>query len=161
MPILHTQLMAEGVDQSGKKVTMNPGVALALRGPILQVSIGLEETIASQLVQQSKAIPQPISGLALIDTGASVTCVDDSIAQKLGLPVIDRANMASASHDATQVNVYPALIEFVGFKIKINAQRVMGASLANQGVAVLIGRDVLQRFTLFYNGITGEITMAL
>lgn len=161
MPILHTQMMGEGQDKDGKKIVLPPSVALIIRGPILQVNIGLEDSMAAQLVQNNQQVPQPVSGFALVDTGASGTCIDEAIAQKLGLPVIDKVKMASASHDATEVNVYPVMLEFVGFKIRINAQRVVGASLANQGLAVLFGRDLLQKFTVFYNGLTGEITMSL
>ncbi len=161
MPILHTQMRGEGQDKDGKKLILPPKVALSIRGPVLQVTLGLEESVAAQIVQQNKPIPQPIPGLALVDTGASVTCIDNKIAEQLGLPVVDKVKMASASHDATEQNVYPVLIDFTGFKIRVNAQRVMGASLGNQGLAVLVGRDLLQNFTLFYNGITGEITMSL
>lgn len=117
--------------------------------------------MTQQLKQQNIAVPEPLTGSALIDTGASKTCIDDAAAQRLGLPVIDVVKMASASHEETNKNVYPALIEFTDAKIKFNVERAMGASLNNQGLIVLIGRDVLQLFTVFYNGIMGEITLSL
>ena len=36
-----------------------------------------------------------------------------------------------------------------------------GAALEPQGLLALIGRDVLARCTLFYNGTTGEFTLAI
>lgn len=161
MPIFHTQFQGETRDQEGNKAQLEPKIALAVRGPVLQVSLGVSEVMTQELVKKNIAIPEPISGLAMIDTGASVTCIDDGAAQKLGLPVIDVVQMASASHDATDKNVYPALIEFLGTPIKINSERTMGASLEIQGLIVLLGRDVLQRFTIFYNGIAGEMTISL
>jgi predicted aspartyl protease len=111
-------------------------------------------------MQQGLTVPTPVSGSALIDTGASQTCIDDAIDQQLQLPVIDVVNMTSASHASTQQNIYPVLIEVVG-GIRINVPRAMGANLASQSLAALIGRDFLQRCTLFYNGPSGLITLAL
>jgi len=70
-------------------------------------------------------------------------------------------NVASASHASTQQNVYPIQIEVVGHPISIEAPNAIGAALAPQGLIALIGRDVLQHCTLFYNGITGEITLSI
>ena len=37
----------------------------------------------------------------------------------------------------------------------------MGAALKEQGLLLLIGRDLLAHCTLFYNGPTGQITLSL
>jgi predicted aspartyl protease len=126
----------------------------------VQITLGLAENIAQQLVQQGKTVPEPIAGWALIDTGASSTCIDDSAAQRLKLPVIDRGRMSSATHDAIEVNIYPALISITGIPIKINVLRAIGANLANQELIALLGRDLLQNFTVFYNGVVGEVTLS-
>ncbi len=39
--------------------------------------------------------------------------------------------------------------------------RATGASLAAQGLLLLIGRDVLQQCTSHYNGTTGDITLSI
>jgi predicted aspartyl protease len=127
----------------------------------VQATVTVAQSIAQQLLHQGIPVPQPIAGSALIDTGASATCVDDAVAQSLGLPVIDVVQVASASHAATLQNVYPVLIELIGTGITINADRVIGAPLAAQDLLLLIGRDVLEHCTLHYNGIAGEITLSL
>jgi predicted aspartyl protease len=109
-------------------------------------------------MQQGQTVPNPESGLALIDTGASGTCIDNGAAQRLQLPVIDTGNMVSASHTTPQ-NIYPVLIEVAG-GIRVNVPRAMGAELASQGLVVLIGRDFLQHCTLFYNGPSGALTLS-
>ena len=48
-----------------------------------------------------------------------------------------------------------------GVSIKINVDRAIGAPLAAQDLLVLIGRDVPQHCTLFYNGLSGEMTLAI
>lgn len=89
MPILHTQFRGEGVDQEGLTIQVHPRIALAERGPVLQVTLGIADRIASQLIEQGKAVPTPVSGFGIIDTGASGTCIDDAIAKELNLPAID------------------------------------------------------------------------
>jgi len=117
--------------------------------------------MAQALLQQGDHVPEPRSGLALIDSGASDTCIDEQLARDLGLPVVDQVNMASASHSSITRNVYPITIQITGLPNPINAPRAIGAELASQGLVLLIGRDALQFCTLFYNGITGEITLSI
>jgi predicted aspartyl protease len=131
-----------------------------VRGPVFQVTVGLADNVSQQLVQQGKSVPNPISGLALLDTGATSTCIDDATAQVLTLPVIDRQKISTPSHDSVESNVYPALISFTGTPIKVNVLRAIGVALANQGLIVLLGRDMLQYFTIYYNGPFGQITIS-
>ena len=159
MPILHSQIAAQAKTADGKVVQLAPAAALQLRGPILQVSITIEQNAGKGLVAQGKTLPTPKSGLALIDTGASNTCVDEQAAKDLGLPVIDVANMQSASHEKHECNIYP--VQIITPIVTLNAPRAMGAALASQGLLVLIGRDVLQNCNLFYNGPMGQFTLSL
>jgi predicted aspartyl protease len=161
VPILHTQLNAQGKNARGQTVQIPPTVVLQRQGPCVQVSIGLAQSLAAQLLQQGQTLPKPISGIALIDTGASSTCIDSHVAQQLQLPVVNVVKVASASHASTEQNVYPIQIEVVGLPISIEAPNAIGATLAPQGLIALIGRDVLQYCTLFYNGLIGSITLSI
>jgi hypothetical protein len=93
MPILHVQLGAQQKTPDGKTAAVEPSLALNLRGPIIQVTVTIEQNTG-----KGKPLPTPKSGLALIDTGAMVTCIDEEAAQELGLPVIDVGKMTSATH---------------------------------------------------------------
>ncbi len=126
----------------------------------MQVSVGLENGMAKALVQQGKLVPAPKVGLALIDTGATVSCVDETIAKELKLPVVDVGKMSSASHTGHPCNLYPIQIALPA-GIAFNAPRAMGANLAPQGLIAIIGRDILQVCTMFYNGGAGQITLSL
>ncbi len=161
MPILHVQYDSKGKTSDGKDVTIPPSIALLQHGPIVQVVAGLAQTFADQLLQHGVSLPQPVSGNALIDTGASTTCIDEKIARQMKLPAIDVVSMASASHAATQQNVYPVQMQIVGSPIRVEIPRAIGANLQSQGIIALIGRDYLRHCTLHYNGVTGEITLAI
>jgi hypothetical protein len=114
VPILHVQYDVQGQTPDGQTIQLPPQIALLQGGPLVQVVIGLAQSLAEQLVQQGHAVPQPISGVGLVDTGASTTCIDDALAQQLKLPAIDVVQMTSASHAGTQANVYPIQMEIVG-----------------------------------------------
>jgi predicted aspartyl protease len=159
VPILHSQITAQSKTPDAKTVDVHPAIALQARGPVIQVTVSIEQNAGQALVSQGKTLPTPKAGLALIDTGASNTCVDEQAAKELGLPVIDVATMLSATHEKVPCNVYPVLIStpIAG----LNSPRTMGAALAAQGLLVLIGRDVLQNCTLFYNGVAGQFTLSL
>ena len=160
MPIFHIQVAGQAQDPTGKPIQVPPGVALQQRGPVIQVSVGLEQTMAKALTQQGQPVPTLKVGLALIDTGASITCVDEQAAQELRLPVVDVAQMASASHSGHPCNLYPIQM-ILPAGISFGAPRAMGANLAVQGLIAIIGRDILQVCTLFYNGGSGQITLSL
>jgi predicted aspartyl protease len=106
VPILHVQYDAESQSPDGKTVQIPPRIVLLQNGPCVQVVIELAQSFAEQLVQQGQSVPQPVAGVALVDTGASTTCIDDALALSLGLPVIDVVQMTSASHAGTQTDVY-------------------------------------------------------
>ncbi len=158
MPILHSQVGPQAKTPDGKTVQVAPPVALQMRGPVVQVTVTIEQNAGKALLSQGKTARTKI-GWALIDTGASNTCVDDRAAQELGLPVIDVATMQSASHEKHQCNVYP--VQIITPVFTLNSPRTLGASLESQGLLVLIGRDVLQKCTLFYNGAVGQFTLSL
>ena len=138
-----------------------PQVALQQRGPFLQVTVGVASAITKELAEQGAKIPNVISGLALIDTGANITCIDDEAAQQIGAPAIDKVQMTSASHANVDANIYPLHFELAGSGIHIDALRCMGAALKAHGLIALIGRDVLSACTLHYNGVSGQFTISM
>jgi predicted aspartyl protease len=127
----------------------------------VQVNISLHQAFSTQLAQRGMALPAPVSGFGLIDTGASSSCIDEQVALSMALPAIDVVTMASASHPSTACNVYPVMFELIGFSIRVEIPRAIGANLRAQGIVALLGRDVLANGTLFYNGITGQITFGV
>jgi predicted aspartyl protease len=159
VPTLHSQIAAQTKTPDGKTIQVAPAIALQVRGPILQVSVTIEQHAGKGLLAQGKALPAPKSGIALIDTGASNTCIDEQAANELGLPVIDVGSMQSASHEKHPCNIYP--VQIITPIVTLNAPRAMGAALASQGLLILIGRDVLQNCTFFYNGPVGQFTLSL
>jgi predicted aspartyl protease len=155
------ELTAESRSVTGQIIVLPPATALKEQGPRLRVSISLHHSVAQRLLDAGTPVPAPVTGFALIDTGASTTSVDEESAKSLGLGSVGEAQVASASERSTVRNMYPVTIEVEGLPLPISAPQAIGAELRSQGLLVLIGRDVLQFCTLFYNGLTGQITLAI
>jgi hypothetical protein len=119
VPILHIQAGGQGKTAGGGVVQLPPAIVLAQRGPVVPVVVTAAEPLVSQLLQQGITPPEPVAGAALIDTGASTTCVDDDAAASLKLPVVDVVTIASASHPSTKQNVYPVSFQIQGLTVII------------------------------------------
>jgi predicted aspartyl protease len=161
MPLLNAQYGGMGRTKDGKTIPLPPQMALWQRGPCAQVAIGLSDQVAQELIKRNEPVPAPTVGLALIDTGSSSSCIDEETAKGMGLPVVGVANLASASHSSHAANQYPIKIDLQGVKFAFNVPNAIGAPLKCQNLIAIIGRDVLQRCCLIYNGATGSITLSI
>src|SRR5262245_8645191 len=114
MPILHFQLRGVNKAPDGAETPIPPGIVLAAKGPCVRAVVTAPAEVATQLSKDGKPIPAPVTGFALIDTGATSSCLDDQIAKQLQLPIVDVVKMASASHASVDSNVYPVTFDIVG-----------------------------------------------
>jgi len=100
-----------------------------------------------------------VAGFALIDTGASVSAVDVTVVQRLGVQPIGTVLVGTAGGPQQQAT-FPARFTFPGTPLPgLNFGSLLGSNLAGQMVAghqgpliALLGRDLLQRFVMVYNG---------
>jgi len=125
----------------------NPGI-----GPLINIGVlpaGLLTPTTAQTVQVT-AFP------ALLDTGASMTCVSPNVAQTLGLQPIGMRQMVSATH-TVPVPVY--LVDLVlpfgtaGFMLS-GAQVMEFSPTGGSAFQILVGRDIICRgiLTLSFDG---------
>ena len=129
-------------------------------GPRMQIAIAVPDALAASMTITEAPVPQPVTGFALLDTGASNTSIDEATATALGLPVVDTIQMATPSTTQTH-NVYPARLAFPGTHLPpIAFIRVAGVSLANQGIIALLGRDFLAGKVLHYDGATFSVMLS-
>ena len=109
-----------------------------------------------QIVKMKAAGQQPKKPMwkteALIDTGATRTCIRDEIAQELNLKRVASGKIYSVamSHKCA---VYTAELEMGPFKF---LRSIVGVPATHQEIDCLLGRDLLDRFTLVYSGPTKQ-----
>jgi len=84
-----------------------PPGALRRTWPILPIEISLPQTLIDYLSSKGEPIPPPVSGNALIDTGASITVVDLEVISKLKISPVGVVKVQTAAGPVDQ-NLFPA-----------------------------------------------------
>lgn len=100
----------------------------------------------------------PLKGVrALIDTGATGECIDDELAQALGLPVSEEGWMSGIGGRHRTV-IYTARL-YVPALDRMLFQRFTGVKLQDGGQwhRVILGRRFLRPYRLSYDGPTGAV----
>ena len=96
---------------------------------------------------------------ALVDTGASESCIDSLLAYQLNLPIIDRAPIAG-SLGKKEVNMHLAQIHIPSLGRTIYGSFAGVHLLAGgQPHQALIGRTFLKYFVMVYEGHSGTVTL--
>jgi hypothetical protein len=147
---------------------------LQTMGPLLAVNVHQPKALVQLLSSSGQPVASPVGGLALIDTGATNTCVDGAVLQKLGMAPIGVLTSLTAAGPAPQ-SMYPVRLEFPSEGLDLEFSSVAGVNLTGQSVPVvppggqqgqqmpiiaLVGRDVLSRCVLIYNGTGGFFTLS-
>ena len=161
MPILNRKVRAKVTDQQGKPVSVHPSMALQQAGPLVQVVLSPLEDQTKLLLESGQNAPSPVAGYALIDTGASATCIDQKAAAKAGLAVVDSGPMHSATHANEIVPIYAGRFTIQGVPWSIDTKKAFGANLASQNLIILIGRDLLSKCILIYNGVDSSFSLSV
>jgi predicted aspartyl protease len=139
--------------------------ALVINGPTILVDIGFDPALFGQSLPQipgSTAPPNPIPAvqvLALIDTGAIESCIDEQLAQRLQLPLIDQEQRSGIGGTIT-LNIY--LGHIVIPTISTVYGRFTGVHLqaGGQSHQALIGRTLLKDTLMVYDGRSGMVRLA-
>lgn len=136
----------------------------AQAGPLIDVMLGVSRPRAAALQAVSQRVPSPIQIRGLIDTGASGTCIDPGILKQLQIPVTGQVPMITPSTGATpvQADLFDVSLILIHAELSytFGALPVMCSELNHQGFDALIGRDILERCLLVYDGRAQIYTLA-
>lgn len=140
---------------------------LTPNGPLLTMLVGVSQPRGEAMRAAGFEPPAFVTGTFLVDTGASSTCVDPNFVASLGLIATGNVAMQTPSTAGVPVscNLYDVAVFIPGSGTDGNgfliaALPVIEASFATQGIEGLIGRDIIDRCTLIYNGSAGMFTLA-
>ena len=143
-------------------------LTISATGPVVDAAIIVSESRRKILEEDKSPLPPPQMIRALIDTGASHTCVDPVVLVALGLTATGKTDVVTPT---TGVKAVPCDTYDVGFAIlagkpgeshlvfptwKVSSMELFEA----QGIHALIGRDILSRCILNYNGSQNIFTIA-
>lgn len=139
---------------------------IVAEGPILNVIFTVSEARRRALEKADRPVPSLVQVRGLVDTGASHTCVDPSIIQALEIPDSGFASMVTPTTGSSSVRKSTYDVGLAIFATNqdppyhIRNMAVAECELSNQGFHALIGRDVLSKCILHYNGAAGVYTLA-
>jgi hypothetical protein len=161
MPVFHTQLF-EALSEGKQKV--GPA-ALIKEGPFFEVFVSIPQALAEFYTKENIPLPAPIRGIALLDTGASKSCVHAPVMRALKVSPIGVATSHTAAGSVPH-SLFPAHFTFPVAKIEIDFASVVGVDLSGQTIdeqqlIALIGRDVLAMGLFVYNGSIGSYSFAI
>lgn len=137
-------------------------------GAIIGLGVNITRARFNALSAANCPIPAPQIIRGLIDTGASCTAIDPTVVQALSLVPTGQVPIHTPSTGATphQCNQYDvSLAILLGGTTPVlcfisDAIPVIESALSHQGIQALIGRDVLAKGVLWYNGHAGTLSIA-
>lgn len=128
-------------------------------GPVITVAFYVSEERAKRLQAAGEDLPDPLVGLARIDSGADSLVVDHGIAEKLGIPSMGKIEMHTAAPEKAK-----SAMPVVGLTLIIPSgrksetplifpqQRAVLTELASTGVDALLGQDILEKCVFEQDG---------
>jgi hypothetical protein len=139
-------------------------VMIGSDGPIIDVAVAVRLAWQRRLAARGITTPPPTTVQALIDTGSDLSVVHPQVLQQLGVQAtgsvrIRRPGGGGGFRIAAMFDVQFAL-GGVGLDADWKPIRVVGVAPSTPTVLALLGRDVLEGCTLFYNGPRGELTLS-
>lgn len=133
-------------------------------GPIINIGISVSHQYSKALLAAGSEVPQPIVIRALIDTGASCTCIDPHVIKLLNILPTGTASVHTPSTEGVEK-------QFLQYDVSIFIQHptltrrfgqiaAVETILLPQGIHALIGRDILKDCLLVYDGQSETCTIS-
>jgi len=128
--------------------------------PTLELYVGVS---AAEAEFRPHCPPVPVR--ALVDTGASKTNIVRWVCDRLGLSPVSQVPVHTASTGLTPLlaDVYAVEISLGGAMTELatDLDVVAAEELSGSGVDALLGRDILERGLLIYDGLERRFTLVI
>lgn len=124
---------------------------LVAAGPRLPMRVRLPDVVA-----RLRGTDPSIVGIGLVDTGATSTCISPRVVSALGLKPIGSVQCGGVA-GAAEHRLFRVSFEFEGSQppIRVTDAEVVEVDIGNQGLDMLVGRDLLAAARFSYDGPTG------
>lgn len=136
-----------------------PQMLLVTQGPTLIVDIGFDPAYVASSTTPPSLSEKGVA--ALVDTGAHASFIDDALAKKLNLPIVDKQKVGGSAGQH-EVNMYLAQIHVPSLGFTVFGQfGGVHLSAGGQRHSALMGRTFLMHFKMSYDGLTGEVELTM
>ncbi len=127
-------------------------------GPVTEVRLAVPDIVAAALKKANAQVPAPIRALAMVDTGATGSVIQQGVAKQLGLNPVGQVSINTPSF--TNVQCYEYVLRIL-FPNNVDVETfVIEAPLQGQNIQCLIGRALLRHGVLIYIGYTNTFTLS-
>ena len=137
-------------------------------GPFLALCIGVSAEQQACFEAKGRSIPPPLFVKGLVDTGATMTCIDLGLPKKLTLnprrpmsmftPSTGTQVATSETYDV-RLSILPTDQRKFPYQYHRPTLHVVAQPLAAQGFGAIIGRDILDAGILHYDGTERKFTL--
>jgi len=131
---------------------------LQAAGPLLDMHVWVGSPVEEALKKAGEKIPEPLAVKGIIDTGATGSVIQPTIAQQLGLRPVGIVSIATASSENVLCLQYIVRLIFPNDAM-IEALAIE-APLRGQDIQCLIGRDALSHAVFIYMGHINQFTLS-
>jgi hypothetical protein len=132
--------------------------------PLITLYVGISDERRIAFTKAGRTPPEMRECLALIDTGASDTCIDPAILKPLeltptGHALIHTPSTAGQPHSCDFYDVSLGIYHPKDSMILLTVP-VIAVDLGSQGITALIGRNVLASCLFIFDGASDSFTLA-
>lgn len=156
------RLAQAGAQPGMPQQSTDPVQNLEVNGATLQAQVGPSSQQGGAAPAAGGASPSPSPGsqtlMALIDSGASISCINQSDAQSMGLQQISETQLGGVGGSEVSP-IYAAAITLPQFGVTVDPVQIAGVANPLPNVDMLIGRDILAQLDFNYNGGQGAFTL--
>lgn len=133
------------------------GLDLREVGPVVAVRVGVGSSLEAELTKAGSKTPTPLPARALVDTGAARTAIRQGLAQELGLSPVGVIRIRAAGSTPIACMEFFIRLDLPGNVIWEG--KALELPLRGGGIDCLIGRDLLARGVLLYDGHRNQFTL--
>lgn len=123
-------------------------------GALVNVQIQVPEALVKQLKAAGRPVPPPQVVRGMVDTGASISTVNDAVAAAAGLQQVGSVPLGGVGGMSTRP-IFSAYFGLPEYGVAVDPIEIAGVTIPAHGFDVLVGRDVLRALHLDYAGPRG------
>ncbi len=127
-------------------------------GPLVDIRVWVGTPVEEVLKRAGSKLPEPAAAKGMIDTGATGSVIQPSIAQQLGLQPVGVVHISTPSSEDVPCLQYVVRLIFPN-NVIVEALAIE-APLRGQHIQCLIGRDVLAHGLFVYTGYINQFTLS-